>query len=126
MEDIKSILLALKDQALEATQKADADFYQHYLDDRAIAIVPFGVFDKKAIVEQMGSGHSPFKSVRIDDTQAIVLTPESGLVLYKATYQQQDKTLFEVFVTTVYARIKGEWKGVFYQQTPLQKTMRSS
>lgn len=126
MEDVKSTLLSLKDQALEATKKADADFYQNYLDDRAIAIVPFGRFDKKAIVEQMGSGHSPFKSVRVDDTQAIVLTPESGVVTYKATYQQEDKTLLEVFVTTVYAKIKGQWKGVFYQQTPLQKTKKSA
>jgi hypothetical protein len=125
MENIKSILLGLKDQALEATKNADADFYQNYLADGAIAIVPFGVFNKKAIVDQMGSGHSQFKSVRVDDTQAIVLTPESGLVTYKATYEQEDKTQLEVFVTTVYAKIKDEWKGIFYQQTPMQKGKKS-
>ena len=125
MEKIKSILLGLKDQALEATKSSDGDFYQKYLADDAIAIVPFGVFNKKAIVDQMGSGHSPFKSLRVDNTQAIVLTPESGLVTYKATYEQEDKTQLEVFVTTVYAKIKDEWKGVFYQQTPMQKVKKS-
>jgi hypothetical protein len=122
MEDVKSILLSLKEQALEASKKMDATFYDEYLDDNAIAVVPMGVLDKKAIVQQMGSPNSQFKSSRIDDTRAIVLTPESGIVTYKATYEKEDKTTFEVFVTTVYAKINGGWKGAFYQQTPLIKT----
>jgi len=121
MEDVKSILLSLKEQALEATKNRDAVFYEKYLDDNAVAIVPMGSFDKKTIVQQMGSANSQFKSSRIDDTKAIVLTPESGIVTYKATYEKEDKTTFEVFVTTVYAKIKGDWKGVFYQQTPIVK-----
>lgn len=83
--------------------------------------MPFGIFDKNAIVQQMGSANSNFKSSRIDDTRAIVLTPESGIVTYKATYEKGDKKAFEVFVTTVYAKVRGEWKGVFYQQTPIEK-----
>ena len=122
MENIKSILLSLKEQALEATKNADADFYENYLADSAVAIVPFGVFDKKAIVQQMGSSNSPFQSSKIDDTKAIVLTPESGIVTYKASYTKPDHTTFEVFVTTVYAKISGVWKGVFYQQTPVSTT----
>lgn len=124
MENVESILISLKEQALEATKKGDADFYQNYLDDSAIAIVPFGVFNKDAIVQQMGSGKSLFKSAGIEDTEAIVLTPESGIVTYKANYESfanNEKTTFSVFVTTVYAKINGQWKGVFYQQTPLQK-----
>jgi Domain of unknown function (DUF4440) len=79
----------------------------------------FGIFDKEAIVQQMGSANSQFKSSGIDDTRAIVLTPESGIVTYKATYTKDDQTTFQVFVTTVYAKISGAWKGVFYQQTPI-------
>ena len=119
MEDIKSTLLSLKEQALEATKNADAKFYENYLDDNAVAIVPVGIFDKKAIVEQMSSKNSQFKSSKIEDTKAMVLTPESGIVTYKATYQKKDKSFYEVFVTTVYAKINGTWKGIFYQQTPI-------
>lgn len=119
MEDIKSTLLSLKEQALEATKNADAKFYEGYLSDNAVAIVPIGVFNKKAIVEQMGDKNSPFKSSKIEDTKAMVLTPESGIVTYKATYQKKDNSDYEVFVTTVYAKINGDWKGVFYQQTPI-------
>ncbi len=123
MEDIETILLSLKDKALEATKNADANFYKNYLDDSAIAIVPSGIFNKEAIVQQMGSGNSQFKSSRIDDTKAIILTPESGIVTYKATYEsskEEASTTFEVFVTTVYVKINGIWKGVFYQQTPIK------
>jgi hypothetical protein len=119
-ETIESELLALKDLALAATKNADGDFYQSYLADHAMAIVPFGVFDKKAIVDQMASGHTPFRSAKVEDTRAIALTQDSGLVTYKATYEQPGKGTLEVFVTTVYAKVRGEWKGVFYQQTPLE------
>ena len=121
MEDIQSILLSLKENALEATKNADAKFYEDYLDDNAVAIVPSGVFDKKAIVKQMGLKEAPFKSSKIADTRAIVLTPESGIVTYKATFQKEDKTSYDAFVTTVYAKTNGAWKGVFYQQTPVIK-----
>ncbi len=124
MENVESVLISLKEQVLEATKKGDADFYKNYLDDSAIAIVPFGVFNKDAIVQQMGSGKSLFKSTSIEDTRAIVLTPESGIVNYKANYESfvnNEKTTFSSFVTTVYAKINGQWKGVFYQQTPMQK-----
>lgn len=122
--NVTKVLLSLKEQALEATKNADADFYNHYLDDDAIAIVPFGVFNKATIVQQMGSGNSQFKSTRIEDTKAIVLTSDSGIVTYKAIYEREKgnhDTEYAVFVTTVYARVNGEWKGVFYQQTPLQQ-----
>ena len=119
MENIKETLLSLKEQALEATKNSDEGFYQDYLSEDAVAIVPVGVFNKKAIVEQMGSKNSQFKSSKVEDTKAIVLTSETGIVTYKATFQKQDKSEYVVFVTTVYAKLGNTWKGVFYQQTPL-------
>ena len=119
MEDIKTTLLSLKERALAATKNGDKSFYEDYLSEDAFAIVPVGVFNKKEIVEQMGSKNSQFKSSKIEDTKAIILTSESGIVTYKATYQKQDESEYTVFVTTVYAKISNAWKGVFYQQTPL-------
>jgi hypothetical protein len=115
MSDVEQELLALKDAALAATQRADGAFYEDYLDDSAVAVVPFGVFDKKAIVAQMGSASSAFKSSSIEDVRAIVLTRESGVVTYRAVFATQS-----VFVTTVYVKKDGRWKGIFYQQTPMK------
>ena len=121
MVDVTAELLELKTQALAATKAADGDFYRGYLHDDAIAITPYGVFDKEAVVAQMSSPRSSFASDAIDDTRAFVLTDDSGLVTYRATYPpaEQGGKPRVVFVTTVYKRYADGWKGLFYQQTPL-------
>jgi ketosteroid isomerase-like protein len=115
MPTTKDTLLSLKQKALDATQKSDADFYQDYLSPDAVAIVPLGIFDKAAIVQQMGSDDSTFRSSKIEDTRVIELTPDCGIVTYKAIFGSAEQEIpkpSEVYVTTVYARINGEWKGV--------------
>ena len=68
----------------------------------------------------MTSSNAYFKSIAVRDTKTIVLSAESGIVTYKAVYENlSTKQQVEMFVTTVYARIHDEWKGVFYQQTLL-------
>lgn len=121
MTDIAGELLALKDQALAATKAADGDFYRGYLQDDAVAITPYGVFDKEAIVVQMSSPQWSFASEAVDDTRAIVLSEDSGVVTYRATYPPAEPggKPRVVFVTTVYQRGPGGWKGLLYQQTPL-------
>ncbi|HSB02177.1 MAG TPA: nuclear transport factor 2 family protein [Anaerolineales bacterium] len=71
---IEETLLSLKEQALGATKNRDADFYDNYLTDNAIAIVPFGVFTKEAIVQQMASPNSAFRSTKVEDTRVILLS----------------------------------------------------
>jgi hypothetical protein len=120
MENVEATLLSLKEQALEATKKHDGAFYNNYLADKAVAVVPFGIFQKEAIVQQMSENDSPLRSMQVEDTQVIVLTPESGIVTYRATFPTiNGKPPSTVFVTTVYAKMNGDWKGMFYQQTPL-------
>lgn len=110
----RKALLALKDRALTATREGDGAFYQDYLSEDAVAVVPFGVFDKQTIVAQMAAGGA-FRSVGIDDTQVMMLSADSGLITYRARFDDRPS----VFVTTVYARRNGRWQGVFYQQTAL-------
>lgn len=128
MNTIESILLSLKDKALEATRTGDIPFYREYLDDSAIAVVPSGLLSKEDILSQMRS-HSRFKSSKIEDTRAIVLSPQSGIVTYKASFTErgdgEDRTV-SMFVTTVYAKKNGVWKGVLYQQTPLPEDFESA
>ena len=54
-DEVRAQLLALKDQALAATQRADGDFYRGYLADDTLAITPFGVFGKEQVVAQMST-----------------------------------------------------------------------
>jgi hypothetical protein len=120
MDDVAATLLWLKDRALEATKRRDGEFYLGYLADDATAIVPVGVFDKAAIVAAMSAPGGGFASSAVVDTRVTVLGRDAGVVTYVATFPDPaggaDR---DVFVTTVYARRNGEWKGVLYQQTPL-------
>lgn len=118
MKDTEKALLSMKDAALAASRTGDADFYDGYLADDAVAVVPGGVFGKDEIVAAMGKGDA-FRSTKIEDVKATVLTPESGLVTYRATFDRPGGKSAEMFVTTVYRKDPEGWRGVFYQQTPL-------
>lgn len=106
MDDVAAQLLELKDDALAATKAADGDFYRGYLHDDAMAITPYGVFGKEAIVAQMSAPRSSFASDAIDDTRAFVLSDDSGLVTYRATFPPAEPggDPRVVFVTTAYKR----------------------
>lgn len=114
MTDMIQELKQLKQSALDATQRADGDFYMNYLADEAIAITPRGVLDKAAIVQAMSMPDAPFKSLGIKDERYVQLSEDVGIVIYKASYASGD-----VYTSTVYKRYDGTLKGVVYQQTPI-------
>jgi hypothetical protein len=116
--EIESVLLALKAAAVRATEKADVAFYADYLADDAIGVTPFGIFNKQQILQGMKDGKS-FKSSKIEDSRAVALGEEAGLVTYRATFEVEGRPATEFFVSTLYRRFGDGWKGVFYQQTPL-------
>ncbi len=114
MDDVEEQLLGLKSEALEATGRHDGEFYDRYLSDDAVAITPYGVFGRQAIIAQMSSPASAFASTGTDDVRAFVLSDASGVVTYRAHYPSGD-----MMVTTAYRLEDDGWKGVVYQQTPL-------
>ncbi len=116
--EIEAILVALKAAAIRATEKGDADFYANYLADNAIGVTPLGVFNKQQILEGMKGGKT-FKSSKIEDSRAVALGLDAGLVTYRATFEAPGEPPVEMFVSTLYRRYHDGWKGVFYQQTPL-------
>jgi len=118
---IEDELEQLKAKAIQATASADALFYDGYLADDAIGVTPTGVFNKAQILKAMAGGQA-FKSTKIEDSEARALGKNVGLVTYKATFERQSAGPLVVFVSTVYARKDGVWKGIFYQQTPLPST----
>jgi uncharacterized protein DUF4440 len=112
MREIEEQLLRLKSEALEATKRRDGEFYDRYLSEDAVAITPYGVFDRQAIIAQMSSPASTFASTGTDDVRAFVLSDSSGVVTYRAHYPSGD-----VMVTTAYRLERDGWRGVVYQQT---------
>jgi hypothetical protein len=116
--EIEAILVALKAAAMRATEKADVAFYASYLADNAIGVTPAGIFNKQQILEGMRSGKT-VRSSKIEDSRAVALGPDAGLVTYRATFEAPGEAPVEMFVSTLYRRYHDGWKGVFTQQTPL-------
>jgi hypothetical protein len=115
--EIEAVLLALKAAAIRANEKGDVSFYAEYLADDAIGVTPHGVFDKRQILAALENGG--YRSSRVEDTRAFVLSDDAGMVTYRAWFESAGGPPREVFVATLYRRYVGGWKGVFYQQTPL-------
>jgi ketosteroid isomerase-like protein len=116
-EDIAE-LLRLKEAALDASARGDADFYAGYLADDAIAITPRGIADKAAVVAAAAVGG--FRSLGVDDVRAWKLGPDTGAVSYVARFPAGEGAERRVLTCTVYRReADGRWSGVIYQQTPL-------
>ena len=115
--EIEAVLLALKAAAIRANEKGDVSFYAEYLADDAIGVTPQGVFNKQQILAALKNGG--FLSSRVEDTRAFALSDDAGMVTYRAWFEIAGGAPREVFVSTLYRRYVGGWKGVFYQQTPL-------
>ena len=117
VQDDIAELLELKDAAIRATAAGDGAFYEHYLADDAVALTPRGKLDKAAIVKAM-TGSSGFRSLGVEDVDARLIGPDTGLVTYRARFAKPDGGETAMLTSTVYCRRNGDWRGVFYQQTP--------
>jgi hypothetical protein len=116
--EIEAVLLALKAAAIRANEKGDVAFYAEYLAEDAIGVTPQGVLDKQQILAMLRSGGG-FRASKIEDTRAIALSDDAGMVTYRAWLENSEWPAREVFVSTLYRRYADGWKGVFYQQTLL-------
>jgi hypothetical protein len=119
MQTAEQELLDLKQAALDASARHDADHYRRYLADDAVAATPAGIADKESVVAAVRTGG--FRSIAVRDTKVVILDQDAGMVTYRATYAT-DSGNRDVFVSTVYRRRNGTWQGVLYQQTPLPPT----
>jgi len=126
MIDIKQILVDLGRKAWDANIKEDAGFYREFLIDEALRVNNSGITDKDSLVKQMLYHSSvPFTKVTVEEPRVIVLSPESALLIYKATIHstKDGKTVvFSDYVTTAFVQRNGIWKGAFQQHSRIQST----
>jgi hypothetical protein len=111
-------LRELKDRALKASAQNDSEFYDSYLSDDAVAVLPEGRLDKAQLLASMIGERAPFAPKRIEDTRIRALGSDAGVVTFRAIHQRGAEEV-AVLVTTVYERRADGWKSVHYQQTPL-------
>jgi len=122
--DIKKTLIDLARKAWDANIREDAAFYRDFLIDEAVGVNNFGLTDKASLVKQM-QYHTgvPFTEVTMEDPRVVVLSPESALLIYRATVhatKDGKNIVFSDYVTTAFVKRDEKWKGAFQQHTRLQ------
>jgi hypothetical protein len=100
-----------------------AEFYDAFLADEAMMVLPFGIMDRDACVEAM-TGAPPWDSYELSDMSVVVLSDESAMVVYNATAQREGHPQYRAVMSTTYVLREDEWLIAFHQQTPLM-TARS-
>ena len=95
-----------------------AEFYDAFLADEAMMVLPFGILDRDACVEAIAAA-PPWLSFDLSDMRVVVLSDDSAMVVYKARAQREGLPEYRAVMNTTYVRRDGEWLIAFHQQTPL-------
>lgn len=123
MDITRSVLIDLENQAWAALKNGDADFYQNYLSENAVAISSSGIMERDDLIKQAKEKRSPVQGYRLENPRVIIMTKDAAIVTSRATVvmKQDGKDInISTYSTTVYARINGEWRAVLLQQTPIR------
>ncbi|HWM18943.1 MAG TPA: nuclear transport factor 2 family protein [Ilumatobacteraceae bacterium] len=118
--DSSDELVELEQRGWEAlsTEGAGGTFYAEMLDDEPIMLLPGGMVltDRAAMVEAMSG--PPWKSFRLEDPTARMLTDDSGIVAYGVVARRPDGDEYTALMSSVYVRREAGWRLAFHQQTP--------
>jgi len=122
MEDITQTLIDITNNVWDATIRRDAAFYRNFLIEEAVRINGSGVADKPALIKQLEQPAAvSVTKVAMKNAKAIRLTADSALLTYEATInvtRNGAEIVLSDYITTVFVKRDGEWKGALQQHTP--------
>jgi uncharacterized protein (TIGR02246 family) len=116
---VTSEIAALERRGWEALSGPDgADFYRDAMADDGLMVFPGLVLDKATTLRAIAAA-PPWSRFELEDVREIAATPDSAIVVYRATAQREGEDPYEANMTSVYARRGGRWQLVLHQQTPV-------
>ena len=95
-----------------------AEFYDAFLADEAMMVLPMGILERDACIEAIASA-PPWKWFELTDVRVVVLTEESAIVAYTARAQREGQPEYAALMSTTYVLTDDEWLIALHQQTPL-------
>jgi hypothetical protein len=112
-------LLDAERQGWQALTSAEGpSYYREHLADHAVMVFSSGVMSRADALEAMASA-PPWSSFEILDPQVVELTPDSGVLVYRAAAQRADQPVYKAMITSVFVRAAGVWKLAVHHQTPV-------
>jgi uncharacterized protein (TIGR02246 family) len=116
---VTSEIEALERRGWEALSGPDgAGFYDDLMADDGLMVFLGLVLDKAAILEAI-AGPPPWSSFELGELRVVEATPDSALVVYRATAERSGEAAYQANMSSVYARRDGRWRLVLHQQTPI-------
>jgi len=117
-------LLAQETKLIDAVNKKDKVAIVELLGDESMSITASrGRQTTKEIIDAL-EGIS-FSSYKISDAKAISVTPDVAILSYAFSWTSesavQPPATTTVFATSVWRLRDGQWRSVFYQETPTSK-----
>jgi hypothetical protein len=94
-----------------------AAFYRDVMADDGVMVFPGVVMDKPATLEIMASV-APWVTFDLMDVRVIRVSPDCGMIVYRAEAQRTGEATYRAEMTSVYARRDGSWRLVLHQQSP--------
>ena len=116
-------LLALEKRVWEAAKKKDADALRRLCTQDYVAILSDGsqlTLNEFCMVFPLFE----IQSYSLSDAQVIALGPDAAILLYKAkseTVILGEKEREQTQHSSTWVRRNGEWRNVFYQETPIEE-----
>jgi hypothetical protein len=97
---------------------AGAEFYDAFLTDDAVMVVPVGVLERDACIAAFEAA-APWSRFELSDMRVLPLGEDGAIVTYRATAEREGHPEYTALVSTTYVRQDGEWLIAFHQQTPV-------
>jgi len=97
------------------TDEAEA-YYRHHMTEDALMAFPFGVMTKEEALSAMAEA-DPWSSYEMADPRVVMLSPDSGVVVYSVTAQRGGQAPFSGILSSTFVRRGGDWRLAFHQQS---------
>lgn len=125
MRTAASPSLSVTDRLLELEEgfwnaAGNGDFYREHMASSGLCVLPVGVLDKEETVAAIEHSE-PWRDFEFHDLHMLDLGDDEAAVCYRAEASREDDSRsYTALISSVYTRLRGEWKLFLHQQTPIE------
>jgi hypothetical protein len=99
------------------TTAEGADYYERHLTATAIMAFSSGLMTRSEALDAMRST-PPWSSFEILEPRVVELTPDCGVLVYRAVAKREGQPPYQALISSVYVRQDDRWLLAFHQQLP--------
>ena len=122
-EKLQATLLSQEEKLIEAINKKDKATIAKLMADEAMSITSRG---RQTTVEIIRSLEKiSFSLYKISDPKTITVSADAAILTYSFSWTGENErkpiATMNVYATSVWRQENGNWRSVFYQETPIGK-----